>query len=167
MRGYKVFNNDWTCKGFQYEVGKTYEMEGEIQLCKRGFHFCGKLKDCFLYYPFDSEQIKIAEVEALGEIVYDEIGSISKRCTNKIKIIREIPFNQLWFEAQEKLELIPSARSKCKGTLSCCSVNGIPVVGGEATIVKHINSALSFGGYYVVKYNALIDVWREGVDGKI
>lgn len=27
MKGYKVFNKDWTCRGFQYEVGKTYEME--------------------------------------------------------------------------------------------------------------------------------------------
>ena len=29
VRGFKVFNPDWTCRGFQYEVGKTYEMEGE------------------------------------------------------------------------------------------------------------------------------------------
>ena len=25
MKGYKVFNPDWTCRNFQYEVGKTYE----------------------------------------------------------------------------------------------------------------------------------------------
>ena len=27
VKGFKVFNPDWTCRGFQYEVGKTYEEE--------------------------------------------------------------------------------------------------------------------------------------------
>lgn len=24
MKGYKVFNSDWTCRGFQYNVGEIY-----------------------------------------------------------------------------------------------------------------------------------------------
>lgn len=27
MEGYKVFEPDWTCRGFQYEVGKTFDKE--------------------------------------------------------------------------------------------------------------------------------------------
>lgn len=50
MKGYKGFNSDWTCKGFQYEVGKTYETEEKIEPCKSGFHFCEKLEDCFEHY---------------------------------------------------------------------------------------------------------------------
>lgn len=50
MKGYKVFNNDWTCNGFQYEVGQTYEMKDKPKLCNQGFHFCLKLEDCFKYY---------------------------------------------------------------------------------------------------------------------
>ena len=30
VKGYKMFNSDWTCKGFQYEVGKTYETKEKI-----------------------------------------------------------------------------------------------------------------------------------------
>lgn len=90
MKGYKVFNSDWTCSGFQYEVGKTYEMDGKIKLCDSGFHFCERLIDCFLYYTFNPQN-KVAEVEALGAIVTDG----HKYCTNKIKIVREMDWHEV------------------------------------------------------------------------
>lgn len=31
MKDYKVFNPDFTCKGFQFEVGKTYEVMGQVE----------------------------------------------------------------------------------------------------------------------------------------
>lgn len=92
MKGYKVFNSDWKCNGFQYEVGKTYEMKEKPVICKQGFHFCTKLEDCFSYYdsvPWN----KIAEVEAEGDIA--ESSDDSKKCTNKIRIIKEIDFTQI------------------------------------------------------------------------
>ena len=46
VKGYKVFNPDWTCRGFQYQVGKSYEMNEEPIICERGYHFCTKLIDC-------------------------------------------------------------------------------------------------------------------------
>ena len=92
MKGYKVFNKDWTCRGFQYEVGKTYEMKKAPVCCKRGFHFCGKLINCFRYYDFDSEN-KVAEIEALGAI--DDDGYEEKYCTNKIKIVRELSWHEV------------------------------------------------------------------------
>ena len=92
MKGYKVFNKDWTCRGFQYEVGKTYEMKEDPVCCKRGFHFCGKLINCFGYYYFDSEN-KVAEIEALGAI--DDDGNEEKYCTNKIKIVRELTWHEV------------------------------------------------------------------------
>ena len=92
MKGYKVFNKDWTCRGFQYEVGKTYEMKKTPVCCNRGFHFCGKLINCFGYYDFDSEN-KVAEIEALGAI--DDDGYEEKYCTNKIKIVRELSWHEV------------------------------------------------------------------------
>ena len=92
MKGYKAFNYDWTCRGFQYEVGKTYETDEEIEICKSGFHFCQKLKDCFIFYPL-SEMTKIAEIEALGDI--DSEFDYTKSCTNKIKIVKEISFDEI------------------------------------------------------------------------
>ena len=92
VRGFKVFNPDWTCRGFQYEIGKTYEMEGEPVCCSSGFHFCTKATDCFSYYGFDSEN-KVAEIIALGEVDYE--SSDTKCCTNKIKIVRELPWDEV------------------------------------------------------------------------
>lgn len=90
MKGYKVFNPDWTCRGFQFEVGKTYKHDGEVNICHSGFHFCNKPADCFNYYRFDPEN-KVAEVEALGKV--ESAGD--KSVTNEIRIVREIPWCEL------------------------------------------------------------------------
>jgi len=90
VKGYKVFNPDWTCQGFKYEVGKTYELTGELSICRNGFHFCKRASDCFNYYSFDPNN-KVTEIIAHGNIV--ERGD--KCCTNKIEIVREIPWQEL------------------------------------------------------------------------
>ena len=92
MKGYKVFNPDWTCKGFKYEVGKKYHCDGEISCCKNGFHFCTKLADCFNYYEFDSNN-KVAEIEASGDI--DSKEDDTKHCASDIEIIREITWHEV------------------------------------------------------------------------
>lgn len=89
VKGYKVFNPDWTCKGYQFAVGQIFEEDVELKCCDRGFHFCEKASDCFDYYKFDSNN-KVAEVIALGPVNSDG----KKSCTNKIQIVREI----LWME---------------------------------------------------------------------
>ena len=92
MEGYKVFEPDWTCRGFQYEVGKTFEEDVTPSCCNRGFHFCKELKDCFNYYPFNPDN-KVAKVIELGEI--DEESDDSKCCTNKIQIVEEISWEDV------------------------------------------------------------------------
>jgi hypothetical protein len=92
MKGYKVFNPNWTCKDYQYKVGATHETTAKIELCEKGFHFCKRLVDCFTYYPFDPEN-KVAEVEALGDVIESDCDS--KCVTNKIKIIKELSWNDV------------------------------------------------------------------------
>ena len=96
MKGYKVFNPDWTCKGMKYEVGKTYEYKGEIGLCKAGYHFCRRLTDCFNFYSFDPNN-KVAEIEALG-IVHTS----GKSVTDRIRIVRELS----WYEVLDLCKFI-------------------------------------------------------------
>lgn len=83
MKGYKAFSDELKCRGFQYEIGETYYMDGVIKLCESGFHFCVNPRDCFLYYPEDA---RICEIEAGGTII--EGGN--KSVCSKIKIVSEI-----------------------------------------------------------------------------
>lgn len=89
MRAYKAFEQDQTCLGFKFEEGQVYEIEEEPILCKRGFHFCKELVLTLKYYHVINNINKnlYAEVEILGDIVYDE-PTKHKGCTNKIKIVR-------------------------------------------------------------------------------
>jgi hypothetical protein len=92
IKGFKVFNSDLTCRGFQFEVGKEYKHKGKIKICSSGFHFCIKANDCFNYYDFDPKN-KVCEVEALGKTeTHDED---SKVCTNHIVILRELTWHEV------------------------------------------------------------------------
>lgn len=88
--GYKVFNEDWTCRDFQYEVGKTYTHEGNIELCGYGFHFCPEVSNCFNYYSFNPKN-KIAEVIAHGQV----LGNKNKLVTDVIEIVREVSWEEM------------------------------------------------------------------------
>jgi len=90
MKGYKAFDKDLKCRDFQFEIGKTYKHNGNIELCKSGFHFCRKCADCHNYYQQDA---RICEVEAIGEII--ESKEDSKCVTNEIKIIRELSHGEI------------------------------------------------------------------------
>ncbi len=90
MKGYKAFNNDLTCRGMQYEIGKEYVFDGEPIPRRQGFHFCETIADCYEFYPM-SDDTRICEVEATGEIAEDGV----KRVTNVIKILAEITCDNL------------------------------------------------------------------------
>ena len=92
VKGYRAFESDWTCRGKQYTCPGVFEdcAPEDLKICSKGIHFCEKLINCFTFYNF-SKQTKIAEVEALGTTLSDG----TKTCTNKIRIIREVPWSEV------------------------------------------------------------------------
>ena len=85
---YKAFNRDKTCLGFKYEEGETYEIEGELELCQNGFHFCLDLVLTLDYYPVKNITENLyAEVEPVGDVIFEQ-PTKHKGCTSKIKILR-------------------------------------------------------------------------------
>ena len=100
MKGYKGFNQNMTCRGFQYEIGKEYEMSGKIELCKRGFHFYKNIIDVRNYYSIENKDVILCEIEATGKVIEGD----NKCVTNKIKIIREINKEEMYILGNEGSE---------------------------------------------------------------
>ena len=90
VKGFKGFNEDLTCRGFQYEIGKTYKYNGEVELCSSGFHFCRKLKDVHQFYNLKTS--RICEIVADGKIIDDDKKSVCSR----MRIVREVSREEIW-----------------------------------------------------------------------
>jgi hypothetical protein len=84
-----------TCRDFQYEEGKTYEIEGEIKSCFRGFHACINLLDIFNYYDGRiGKDVVIHEVYLSGDI--DDTKTFdSKVCSSKIEIGKRLSMKDI------------------------------------------------------------------------
>lgn len=92
MKAYKGFYPDLTWDGFQFEIGKTYEVKGKPIYYKNGFTACEDIDSVFIECGLRNDNI-ICEVEVLGDI--DRDGDSSRVVTNKIKIIRELTVEDL------------------------------------------------------------------------
>ena len=83
---YKGFDYNLSCRGFQYEVGKEYEIEsGDIVLCANGFHACQNPIDVLRYYG-NNMLNRFCIVELSGKIVQGRY----QYAAQKIKILKEI-----------------------------------------------------------------------------
>ena len=89
MIGYKGLDKNFCCRGFQYEVGKTYQFDYKIIICKSGFHFCDAPLAVFEYYP--PADSRFALIEATEPC--DNEGH--KFCTSQITILEELTLEQL------------------------------------------------------------------------
>ena len=95
MIGYKAFDKNLQCRGFQFEVGKTYETgraKEDLRLYSDTvFHFCRELRRIEDVSNYCISKSRVCEVIAEGDIVMDG----SKYGTNKLTILREIPREEL------------------------------------------------------------------------
>lgn len=118
IKSYKGFDSSLSCKGFQYEVGKEYEMDGYIKCCERGFHACESPLEVFDHY--DMLKSRFAEVEQSG--IIDREEDSTKLCSSRIKIKAELKLADIINIGVEWLKDITSP-SKIK-TDSSLSDNG-------------------------------------------
>lgn len=85
MKGYKGFNKDLTCRGFQYKEGETYKTD-TANLCSSGFHACETPLNVFDYYPPASSVYHEVELDDVSE----ERSGDTKICAKTIKIGAEL-----------------------------------------------------------------------------
>ena len=115
ITSYKGFDKDMQCRGFQYEVGKEYNMDGGIKCCSRGFHACKSPLEVWDYY--DMLNSRFAEVEQSGKI--DEEEKSTKVCSSHIKIKAELKLADIINIGVEWLKDITSpSKVKTDGVLN-------------------------------------------------
>ena len=87
MKVYKATDKNMKCRDFQYELGKTAEVDGDIELCKNGLHACEMPLDVLGYYaPGDGSRYFEAELEDVS----DEKGDDTERFGKKLTLSAEI-----------------------------------------------------------------------------
>ena len=115
ITSYKAFDKNMQCRNFQYEVGKEYEMDGEIKCCNRGFHACKSPMEVWDYY--DMLNSRYAEVEQSGKIDAEE--NTTKVCSSRIKIKAELKLADIINIGVEWLKDITSpSKVKTDGALN-------------------------------------------------
>ena len=115
ITSYKAFDKNMKCRGFQYEVGKEYEIDGEIKCCNRGFHACKSPIEVWDYY--DMLNSRFAEVEQSGKI--DKEEKSTKVCSSHIKIKAELKLADIINVGVEWLKDITSpSKIKTDGVLN-------------------------------------------------
>ena len=88
---YKGFDSNLACRGYQFEVGKTYEHTGAVKACSSGFHACENPLDVFSYYAPSTS--RFCAVELSGELSrHDEDSKIAAA---KIKLTAELKLPDL------------------------------------------------------------------------
>ena len=85
--GYKGFDKNLRCRNMQFEVGKTYETEGDPKTAKNGMHFCMEPFGVLQYYP-KNQGNRYCIVEALG--------LDTRASTNRLRIVKEINEDELF-----------------------------------------------------------------------
>jgi hypothetical protein len=86
IKGYKATDENMCCLGFQFELGKWYTHDGEISICKSGFHFCEYPSGPWVYY----NNGRIFRIEAEEVLLSTEPGADRKHVARKIRLVEEI-----------------------------------------------------------------------------
>lgn len=131
ITGYKGFDRDFTCQGFQYEVGKTYKIDGEPKLYERGFHFCTSPLAVFRYYD-PTNRFAIVQVDE-DDVIYEKDTYFHKAVTRRITIVAEVSIEDL-IELQKQYAL---NKEPMVETGETCSLGGEEGTSNKSTIMGY------------------------------
>ena len=91
MIGYKAFDMELKCRGFQFEVGKTYDTgitDEKLEFCSKSvFHFCREIHRIECVSDYKLSESRVCEVVAEGGVISSADGKFG---TNRIMILREL-----------------------------------------------------------------------------
>lgn len=84
VEGYKGTERDMSCREFQYELNKQFDMPEDVKIeeCENGFHLCLNLNDVFNYYSIGRGHrffkvkalVRKSDKEKYGKLITDIYG---------------------------------------------------------------------------------------------
>ena len=162
IKGYKGFDKDFKCRGFQFEEGKEYETD-KAKACEAGFHACEYPLDVFNYY--DPANSIFREVEQSGKL--DKNDSDSKVASTKIKIGVKIDFKAI---IQASFEYVKSRCTNHETGKDMSALNGgymSALNGGNRSALNGGNESKLTGGKNCVVYGCGRDAQVRGDVGSV
>lgn len=141
MKAYKGFDKNLQCRGYRYEIGRTFE-EDDASLCSKGFHACEYPLDCFSYYaPGESRYCEV-EIEDNGERNSED----TKVCGKKIRIGAEVGIKELIFAASGYVKA--HCTNTEQGQDRCCLTGGnmSALTGGDRSALNGGDRSVVYGG---------------------
>jgi hypothetical protein len=156
----KGFNLDMTCRGFQFEIGKEYTVEGKVVPCSNGFHACpvdtvDPLRVFGFYAPGQS---RYCIVDQGGEIVPhddDKAASATIFVRKEISVAEIIDRAVKWRLARVK-DTGAASNSGARGAASNSGARGAASNSGYSGAASNSGyyGAASNSGYYGAASNS-------------
>ena len=139
---YKGMDENMTCRGKKYEVGKTYT-EDKAKCCHAGMHACENPLDVLHYYPL-KDNSRFFEVECGGNV--DKSGEDSKLACTELTVKGELNLAGLIkatvgaiFKRAEKEKTASSGDSSTAASSGDCSTAASS--GGQSTAASSGDSS--------------------------
>ena len=131
ITAYKGFDKYLKCRGFQFEVGKTYEHSGDVKACESGFHACENPLDVWNYYgPCES---LFARVELSGSLARHD----SKIAAAVLQVSAELSVPQFISDAIDYIKRL------------CSMPDAVPASGNYSKLAASGHSSqLAASGHY-------------------
>ena len=164
--GYKGFDKDLKCKGYQFIVGEvaTKAEKEKPRMCSEdGFHYCNKLSDVFEYYNRTSKH-RFCEVEVLGNFTDDGNKSI----TTSLRVLKEIPQSEIFeslYEENMKLDLVKKLQTQYPLVHVGGSI-GLYLHGIRLNRFKDVPADIDIIAPYFVLFDDFGDCQVDYIDGK-
>ena len=168
---YKGFDKNLVCNPsgtpFQFELGKTYSVDGEVRACRNGFHACEHPTSVLQYYPA-IDGTRYCQVELSGDLDVDG----DKTAARTIKVVRELSLTELINEAvaftvaRAKIEEGATA-SGTRGAATASGYQGAATASGDqgAATASGYQGAATASGYQGAATASGIDGRAQGKDG--
>lgn len=103
VNGYKATEKDMSCRGYQYEMNKCFDISDDkaVEICEHGFHFCLNIRDVQKYYKIGSGH-RYFEVKALVRkkdfegYGYGRFYRVDKLAAKSIIFTRELTLDEIF-----------------------------------------------------------------------